>query len=125
MRDHVPGRASDLPQRGGDRSVRKRAKLDDLELGAGLEDRDRLVEECQRGVRERPCADRVALANDVARADRRVRAAAGADINIALEDRDVRARLHCARGRAEDHSRSRGEQQERREHRGDEKQRTA
>jgi hypothetical protein len=117
--DHVPGRTCALPQRGGDRPAGQRAKLHDLKFRAWLQNDDGLIEERERGVRERPRADGVALPHDISGPDRRIRAVASADIDTALEDRDVRARLHSARGRPEDHSRSRREQQERRKDRGD------
>ena len=124
MRDDVPRRAGGLTQRRGDRAVRKRAELNDLELGTGLENDDRFIKEGERCVRRGARADRVALTNDAAGADRRVRAVPGTHVDVALEDRDIRARLHRTGSGTKDHACAGDEQQKRREHRSDEKERT-
>ena len=107
----MPRRASGLTQRRSDRAVGLCAELDDLDLGAGLEDDHRFIEEGERCVRRGTRAERVALSHDVTGADRRECAVAAAHVHVALEDRDIRARLNRTRGRAKDHAGARDEQQ--------------
>jgi len=118
----MPRHAGRLTEGRGDRAVRKGTKLDDLDLRAGVEHDNGLIEERECGVGETAGADRVALTYDEPRRDRCVRAASAAHVDVALEDRDVGPCLDRARGRAEDHRRSGREQQQRRERSGDEKQ---
>src|SRR5206468_13121732 len=101
MRDDVPGLARALAEGHIDVAALQRAERDDVDLGAGLEDDDRLLEEGQRGVRVRERAHAVALTDDLTGRRERVRATRAPVFDVALEDRELSTRGEAARCRRE------------------------
>ena len=93
MRDDVPRSARQLTEHEIDiAAARDRAQRFDDDFGGRLEHNDRTIEECQGRVRARGRADRVSLLHEIAGGCGFVSARAMANVDGALEDREVRTR---------------------------------
>src|SRR5436309_1572302 len=97
-----------------------RTKRDEVDLSAGLEDDDGLIEEGDRGVPAQTRANAIALAHDLTGRRCGVLATRAAVLDVALEDRELTARREATRGRREENTDARREEEERRGDRSDE-----
>ena len=125
VRHDMPRLARALAQRHVDVSAVQRTKRDDVDLSAGLEDDDGLIEEGDRGVPAQTRANAIALAHDLTGRRCGVLATRAAVLDVALEDRELTARREATRGRREEHTDARREEEERRGDRSDEEHGTA
>jgi hypothetical protein len=93
VRDDVPSLAAELTKHEVDiASAGNRAKCFENDLGVGLEDDDRFVEERESGVPSGGGADCVALLDEIVRRRSRERARPVTHIDLTLENCEARAR---------------------------------